>query len=189
MSSFASATASTWALGQALPGDVGSDQRGVDMDDLALRNAGNASLHGALENATEPLGAPALPYPRQRGMIGQSFLQAIPGEPADREVDLRLAHEPPVVDDTEQETRQHQPDRRLRIDPRPSLGGVEFGNFRMQPLEVEHTIDPRKNMVVRNQIADRAADEELQLSARLSFMILSNGLLVRIFSQWLSGKL
>jgi hypothetical protein len=90
------------------------------MDDLALRDAGSdACLHGPLENATEPLGAPALPYPCQRGMIGQPFLQAVPGEPADRQIDLRLAQEPPVVDDAEQEAGQHQPDRRLRRYTRP----------------------------------------------------------------------
>jgi hypothetical protein len=34
-------------------------------------------------------------------MIGQSFLEAVPGEPADRQIDLRLAQEPPVVDDAD----------------------------------------------------------------------------------------
>jgi hypothetical protein len=36
-------------------------------------------------------------------MIGQPLLQAVPGEPSDRQIDLRLAHEPPVLDDAEQE--------------------------------------------------------------------------------------
>jgi hypothetical protein len=72
------------------------------MDDLALRDAGgDAGLHRPLEDATEPLGTPALPYPCQRGMIGQPLLQAVPGEPADRQIDLRLAQEPPVVDDAD----------------------------------------------------------------------------------------
>jgi hypothetical protein len=49
------------ADGEALPGDVGADQRGVDVDDLPLRDAGgDAGLHGPLEDAPEQLGAPAL---------------------------------------------------------------------------------------------------------------------------------
>jgi hypothetical protein len=139
------------------------------MDDLALRDAGgDACLHGPFENAPEPLGAPALPYPRQRGMIGQSFLQAVPGEPADRQIDLRLAQEPPVVDDAEQEARQHQPDRRLRRDPRPpDPWRIERANFRRQPGQIQHPIHARQDMIVREEITQRAADKELELSPLL----------------------
>jgi hypothetical protein len=139
------------------------------MDDLALRDAcGDAGLHGPLEDATEPLGAPALPYPRQRGMIGQPLLQAVPGEPADRQVDLRLAQQPPVVDDAEQEACQHQPERRLRRYPRPpDARRVERANLGRKPGEVQHPVDPCKDMIFRNEITQRAADEELKLSPLL----------------------
>ena len=69
----------------------------------------------------KPLGAPALPNAGQRGMVGQGFVQAVTGEPADREIDLRLAHQPPVVDDAKQKAREHQAHRRLGIDAGPPV--------------------------------------------------------------------
>jgi hypothetical protein len=112
----------------------------------------------------EPIGAPALPYPCQQGMIGQSFLQAVHGEPADRQIDLRLAHEPPVVDHAEQEARQHQPDRRLRRYPwTPDARRVECPNLGWKPGQIQHPIDARKDMFVRDESTQRTADKELEL--------------------------
>ena len=94
------------------------------MDDLALGDLRlDAGPNGALEDAAEALGSPALPDPRQRRVVGQGLVQAIAAEPADREIDLRLPHQPPVVDDAEKEARQHQPDRDLGIDARPAVLG------------------------------------------------------------------
>jgi hypothetical protein len=82
------------------------------MHDLALGDLRRHAVQNRpLEDATEPLGAPALADARQRGMIGQPVLQAVAGEPADRQIDLRLAQQPPVMHDPEQEAREHQPDR------------------------------------------------------------------------------
>ena len=66
----------------------------------------DAGPNGPLEDAPEALRAPALPDARQRRVVRQGLVQAIAAEPADREVDLRLAHQPPVVDDAEQEAGQ-----------------------------------------------------------------------------------
>ena len=69
-------------------------------------------------------------------MVGQRLVQAVADEPADREVDLGLAHQPPVVDDAEQEAREHQPHGHLGIDARPSgRGVVELGHLLVQPAE------------------------------------------------------
>ena len=86
-------------------------------------------------------------------MVGQDLVQAITAEPADCEVDLGLAHQPPVVDEAEQETREHQPKGDLGIDARPSGRCViQRGDFFVQPTEIEHPIDPDQDVVVRQQV-------------------------------------
>ena len=90
----------------------------------------------------EPLGAPALPDAGQRGMIGQRLVQPVAREPADGEVDLRLPHQPPVMDDAQQEARQHQAHRDLRVDAGPTVvGAVEVGDLVAQPAEVQDPVD------------------------------------------------
>jgi hypothetical protein len=75
--------------GEALPGDVGADQRGVNVDDSALGDAGRgAGLNRPLEDMPEALGAPALADAGQRRVVGQPLVQAGAGEPADRKVHL-----------------------------------------------------------------------------------------------------
>ena len=139
---------------QALPADVGADQRGIDVDDVGLRDPRlKAGAYRALEDPAEALGAPALANPGQARMVGQDLVQAITAEPADCEVDLGLAHQPPVVDEAEQETREHQPKGDLGIDARPSGRGViQRCDFFVQPTEIEHPIDPDQDVVVRQQV-------------------------------------
>ncbi|MNL82307.1 hypothetical protein D3C87_2096560 [compost metagenome] len=48
-------------------------------------------------------------------------MKAVADEPADRDVDRRLAHQAPVMNDAEQETGQHQANRNLRIDARATI--------------------------------------------------------------------
>jgi hypothetical protein len=79
----------------------------------------------------EPLRAPALADAGQARVIGQARVQAVAAEPPDREVDLRLAHQPAVVHDPKQEAGEHKPDRRFGIDAWPSHPGV----VRTAPLE------------------------------------------------------
>ena len=82
---------------------------------------------------------------------------------------LSLAHQPSVVDDAEQKPRQHQPHRGLGVDPGPpDARGVEIGHLVAQPAEIEHPIDPRKDVVVGNEVPKRAAHEELELVALLA---------------------
>ncbi len=155
--------------GKALPADVGADQRGVHMHHLALGDPGlHAVLDRALEDAAEPVGAPALANARQRRMVRQPCVQPVAGEPADRQIDLGFAHQPPVVDDPEQESGEHQANGRLRIDPWPTYaGGVKIGDVVPEPREIEHPVHPRQNVIVRNKIAQRSANKKLQLIAVL----------------------
>jgi hypothetical protein len=157
------------ADGQALPAHVRPDQRGVDMHDLAsgdLRR--HAGQHRSLKDAPEALGAPALADTGQRRMIGQGLVQSIADEPADREIDLRLPHQPPVMHDPEQEPSKHQPDRDFRIDPRPPVRlAVKVGDLRPKPGEVEHAIDSGEDMIVGHELPQRPRHKQLKLIAFL----------------------
>ena len=155
--------------GKALPGDVGPDQGGVDVHDLASGDAGlDAGADRALEDGPQAPGPPALTNAGERRVIRQAVVEAVAGEPPDGEVHLRLAHQAAVMDDAEQEARQHQADRRLRVDPRPANArGVEFRHRLMQPAKVEHPVDAGQHVIVANEVPQRAADEELELIALL----------------------
>lgn len=48
-------------------------------------------------------------------MVRKPVVHAEPGKPADRQVDLRLAHQPAIMDNAEQKPGQHEAHRRLRI--------------------------------------------------------------------------
>ena len=94
---------------QRIPADMRADQRCINVDDLAGRDPrSNAGPDRALENPAKAFGTPALPDAGQARVIGQMLVQPVTNEPADRDVDRCLAHQPPVVDDTEQEAREHQ---------------------------------------------------------------------------------
>jgi hypothetical protein len=102
---------------------------------------------------------------RQRRAVRQSLVQAAPGEATDRRVDLRLTHQPPVVHDAQQKPREHQPNGGLRLDPGPpDAGSVEFRHLIVQPRQVEHMIHSSQNALVGNQVAQRAANEKLELT-------------------------
>jgi hypothetical protein len=140
------------------------------VDHLALGDLRvDAGTHGPLEDAAEALGAPALADPGQARVIGQGLVQAIAAEPADREVDLRLPQQPPVVNDPEQEPGQHQPYRDLRVDAGPAgRGVVEAGDLVVQPAQIEHAIHPDQHVVVRQHVTQRPGDEQLRLPTLLA---------------------
>ena len=120
---------------QALPGDVGADQRRVDMHNFASGDPGcYAGLHSPLDDAPEPLGAPALPDPRER----------VVGQPVSASISITAAS-----------------------GSNPDLPRVELANLDRKPREIEHPVDARQHVIVWNQITQRAADEELELSPLL----------------------
>ncbi len=153
---------------RTVPGHVCADQRSVDVDNLALGDAGpDAGRHRAPEDVAEPLGAPSLTDSRQRGMIRQPVPQAATGEPATCQVHLRLAHRAPVVDDAGQEAREHQTQGGLGVDRRATgAEGADPGDFTVQPRQVAHPVDLGQHVIVGNQFTQRPAQEELQLLPR-----------------------
>ena len=106
----------------------------------------------------------ALPDPRQRRVVGQGLVQAIAAEPADRQIDLRLAHQPPVMDDAQKEAGQHEPHRNLGIDARTAdLGVVQLGQLTSKPTQVEDPIDADQNMIMGQHITQRPGYEQFRL--------------------------
>jgi hypothetical protein len=140
---------------QAFPADVGTDQRGIHVHDLAGRDLrGDAGLDRPLKDAPEPFRSPALADSRQARMIGKIIVQAIANEPADRQVHLRLAHQLAIMDDAQQDPRQHPPHRDFRIDPRPAVvGTIKLSHLTAQPGQIEDPIDPGEDVIVRHQLA------------------------------------
>ena len=63
---------------KAFPTDIGSDQRGVDMRNLALGDPGcHTTLNRPLKDAPKPLGFPALSNTGQRRMIQKPLVGAM----------------------------------------------------------------------------------------------------------------
>ena len=86
-------------------------------------------------------------------MIRQPIVQPVTGEPADREIDLCLAHEPPVMHDTEKEAGQHQAHGGFRRDAGSAdTDRIEIGHLGAKPPQIKHSVDAGKNVIVRNKI-------------------------------------
>src|SRR3954468_17489885 len=102
-------------------------------------------------------------------MIGQHLVKAIADEPADRDIDLRLAHQLAVMHNAEQQARQHQPHGHFRIDARPAiLGTIKLRNLLTQPREIEDPVDPGEDVIVGHQLPKRTGHEQLQLTSLLA---------------------
>src|SRR5215207_4470166 len=102
-------------------------------------------------------------------MVREHLVERVAHEPADGDVDLRFAHQPPIMDKPEQEACEHQPNCHLRVDPRPPVvGAVEIRHLIPQPREIEHTIDTGEDVIVGNELTQGSGDEELQLIALLA---------------------
>ena len=121
-------------------------------------------LNRALEDLAEPIRAPPLANARQARMIGQLLVNAITDEPANSDVDVGLAHQLAVMHDTAKQACEHQADCDLGIDAGPTIvEAIQVGDLIPQPRKVEHTIDAHEHMVIRNELSQRASDEQLQL--------------------------
>jgi hypothetical protein len=103
-------------------------------------------------------------------MIRQHVNQAKTRQPADRNVDLRLAHQPTVMDHAEQKTGQHKPQCHLGIDARPSgtMRRVTRPHLRPKPTQIEHLVYSGEHMAVGNEITKRARDQQFRLAPRLT---------------------
>ena len=71
-------------------------------------------------------------------MVRQRLVQSVADEPADRQIDLRLSHQPPIMDDAEQEARQHQTYGDFGIDTGPAIvGTIKLGQISLQATHIE----------------------------------------------------
>ena len=85
-------------------------------------------------------------------------MQAVADEPADRDVDVSLALQTPIVDDPDQEAGEHEPDGDLRIDAwAPVALTVETRRLRPKPGRVEHAIHPGEEGAPRERLRCRPA--------------------------------
>ncbi|WEF23883.1 hypothetical protein [Paracoccus sp. S3-43] len=136
---------------------IGPDQAGVDMHRLGRHQSSRLTLlHDAGEDGAEHRLAPTLPDARQGGMVRQRLVKPVSDKPANREIDLRLSHQPPVMHDAVQETRKHQPDGHVRIDPKAAIvRAIQFGHLGAQPPKVENRSDPDENMIFGQKSAER----------------------------------
>jgi len=77
-------------------------------------------------------------------MVRQNLVKVVADEPPDRDVDLGLPQEAPIVNDAQEKPSQHQPKRSLRINPGPAVVvAVEARHFAPKPGEIQHPIDQR----------------------------------------------
>jgi hypothetical protein len=123
-------------LAEALPGDVGANERRIDVGDLALGDPRfDAGPDHPREDPPEQLRPPTLANARQRRVVRQDLVQPVARKPADRNVDLCLPQQPPVMYDPQQEAREHQTHGGLRVDPRTTdpTDGVEVTHLGRQP--------------------------------------------------------
>ena len=122
--------------------------------------------------------------------LPRSHGPASPDKPAHRQIDcVRPAprtnggtgltpHQAPVMHDPLQKSRQHQPPVRrgndaldqclfrltLRINPRsPKPIRVKISDLARKPRQVQNLVDPHQDMIFREQVAQRPADEKLRL--------------------------
>jgi hypothetical protein len=61
-------------------------------------------------------------------------MQPVPDEPPEGQVDLALTHQAAIVDDAQQEPREHEADGDFRIDAGPAIvRTIEISNFVAKP--------------------------------------------------------
>ena len=57
---------------------------------------------------------------------------------------------------------------------RPVAVAIKTGHLLTQPGQIEHSLHPGQHMLVRDQLPQRSADEQLQLTALLAPQHLAN---------------
>lgn len=99
------------ANGETFPTHVSANERCIDVNDFPFGDFRfDTGFHTALKNPAKAFGAPALADAGQGRVVGKHLVQAVTDEPADRDIDLGLAHQPPIVDNPEQKAGEHQTD-------------------------------------------------------------------------------
>jgi hypothetical protein len=59
------------------------------------------------------------------------------------------------MDDSEQQTGQHQAHCNFRIDPRPAItNAIAIGDFLPQPGKIENAVDPHQHIIVGDELPE-----------------------------------
>jgi hypothetical protein len=74
------------------------------------------------------------------GRAGFGSMPALAGESVDRDFDLRLSHQPAVVDNSKQKASQHEADRHFDARSSCAVGGVAAPHLGAQPGEIEEPV-------------------------------------------------
>jgi hypothetical protein len=91
-------------------------------------------------------------------------MQGVADEPADGDVDASLTQELAIVHDPEQQPGEHQSYGNFGIDPRPAITmAIAIDDFLPKPGKIEHAADPSQHVIIGDELAERARDEQLQL--------------------------
>ena len=155
---------------QRIPTDMRTDQRCINMDNLAGRDLRrNASFDRALEYPAKPFCAPALTDTCQARMIRQPLVQAIPDKPPDSQIYLRFAHEATVVNVTHKKARQHQPNRHFGVDTRTThVRAVAIRHLLAKPTQIQNTVHTDQDVILRQQFLQCTGHEQIHLFAPLA---------------------
>jgi hypothetical protein len=91
-------------------------------------------------------------------------MQGVADEPADGDVDVSLTQELAIVHDPEQQPGEHQSYGNFGIDPRPAITmAIAIDDFLPKPGKIDHAADPSQHVIIGDELAERARDEQLQL--------------------------
>lgn len=91
-------------------------------------------------------------------------MKLVTGKPTDSQIDLRFAHQLSVVNDPREETGKHEANRGLGVDARSAIVfAVAIRHITPKPAQVEVLVDASEQMVLRDEIAQGANDEEILL--------------------------
>lgn len=135
---------------QFIHADIGADQTGVDVDGFSRDQSRRlALLHDTGEYPAEHALASTLPDAGQGGMIRQGLVQRVADEPADRQIDLRLAYQPSILNDPGKEASQHQAHSNLGIDTGASIvRATEAPHLGAKPPRIRNPVNPHQHMLV-----------------------------------------
>jgi hypothetical protein len=117
-----------------------------------------AQLHDVLEDALEDGQAQALPNPRQAGVVGQRFIQAIAQVPAVGQMQARRLDQAALRANAFKEQDELELEEDDGVDGRPAPGLVELLDPRTDEGEIQLGIEVPVEVVSRDEILQRDHD-------------------------------
>ena len=82
-------------------------------------------------------------------------MKRIASKPTNGDIDLGFTHQLAIVNDADEQTGEHQPDRHLRIDCWTAIfNAIAVDHFFSQPRQVEDAVDAGQHMFVWNELPE-----------------------------------